>query len=329
MKRKGFTLVELLVVIAIIALLMGILMPALARVRQVAYRMMCGTNLAGIGKAIMLYAQENEENYPRAGSKYDTSWDTDGRLPRWDGQNAITAFTRSSFATVTSNFYYLIKYTEVPPKQFNCKGDTGSRVFKLSDTYTTLLDLTEAWDFGPGAKGADVREPGEYCSYSLQFPFTFDDTIGISKGRKTVFIGSTSHNASPLAGDRNPYLDKNAKEYLDGVIDTQDPPTWNTQIIDTGVYYDADKTGNSAAHQREGQNVLFNDIHVRFQKYPNCGIENDNIWKCWSVEEPTAMQKELGDTDFSITNRAGQGPQDKYDAFLVNEYNDDIEELGL
>ena len=68
-KRTGFTLVELLVVIAIIALLMGILMPALAKVRQIAYRMVCGNNIGGIGKAMMVYANDNEEAYPVAGGK--------------------------------------------------------------------------------------------------------------------------------------------------------------------------------------------------------------------------------------------------------------------
>jgi len=66
-QRKGFTLVELLVVIAIIALLMGILMPALARVRQIAYRLYCGTNLSGIGKAMLIYANDYDDELPRAG----------------------------------------------------------------------------------------------------------------------------------------------------------------------------------------------------------------------------------------------------------------------
>ena len=55
MKTKGFTLVELLVVIAIMALLMGILLPALAKVRQLAYRMACGANQRSVGSAMMVY----------------------------------------------------------------------------------------------------------------------------------------------------------------------------------------------------------------------------------------------------------------------------------
>ena len=72
MKRQGFTLVELLVVIAIIALLMGILMPALARVRQLAFRLTCGTNLSGIGKAMLVYANDFEDELPKAGARTNT-----------------------------------------------------------------------------------------------------------------------------------------------------------------------------------------------------------------------------------------------------------------
>ncbi|HEY5138127.1 MAG TPA: type II secretion system protein, partial [Methylococcales bacterium] len=64
MKKKGFTLVELLVVIAIIAMLLAILMPALGKVRQLAYRLMCGTNLGGLGKAMAVYSNDNQEQYP-------------------------------------------------------------------------------------------------------------------------------------------------------------------------------------------------------------------------------------------------------------------------
>jgi prepilin-type N-terminal cleavage/methylation domain-containing protein/prepilin-type processing-associated H-X9-DG protein len=60
-RRKGFTLIELLVVIAIIAILMGILMPALARVREQGKRMACLSNLRQLTMAWIMYADENDD----------------------------------------------------------------------------------------------------------------------------------------------------------------------------------------------------------------------------------------------------------------------------
>ena len=65
-RARAFTLVELLVVIAIIAVLIGLLLPALPRVYDAAQKTRCAANLRGIGQAFQLYTDDNRETYPVA-----------------------------------------------------------------------------------------------------------------------------------------------------------------------------------------------------------------------------------------------------------------------
>ena len=63
-KSSAFTLIELLVVIAVIALLLGVLMPALNKTKHLVAEKICSSNLRQVNLALATYANDNRELFP-------------------------------------------------------------------------------------------------------------------------------------------------------------------------------------------------------------------------------------------------------------------------
>ena len=77
-RQNGFTLIELLVVIAIIAILAGMLLPALARAKEAGRRIACVNDLRQLGMSLIMYADDHEGLYPAriSGGTAPGAWPT-------------------------------------------------------------------------------------------------------------------------------------------------------------------------------------------------------------------------------------------------------------
>ncbi len=81
--RRAFTLIELLVVIAVIALLVGILLPAIASARKTARATVCMSQLRGIGQGLVLYNGDNAEAVIPSYNMTTTGGGADDPLDGW------------------------------------------------------------------------------------------------------------------------------------------------------------------------------------------------------------------------------------------------------
>jgi hypothetical protein len=288
-RRTGlaFAVIGLVLPIVLIPLLMGILMPALARTRQLAFRMTCGTNLAGIGKAMLVYANDYQDKLPRAGGP-GTAWS--GRTPDWRADSRAGAFGLAADgsggrASVGSSLYLLVKYAEVTPKSFICKGDAGVTEFVAANYGVGGRQLIDLWDFGPN--------PAKHCSYAYHLPYG------------TYAVTTSNHPGFAVAADRNPWIDSPSQRAQNFLAFKPDLPPHNGTVEQA-------RRGNAISHQQDGQNVLFLDSHVEFAKRAYCGLQNDNIY--------TVSGNAMGADPLGTPPAFGSEPSNKIDSVLVNDW---------
>ncbi len=274
---------------------LGLFLPVLSRTRCTAFRMTCGTNLSGIGKAMLIYANDYEDELPRAGGP-NAQWVA--RTLDWKAPNSRTAYGMApdgtgGKASISASLYLLVKYSEVTPKSFICGGtskkawEKGVKEFKPGTYRTGRRDaeLIDFWDFGP--------DPTRHLNYAYHMVYGFHK------------LTTSGEPGFAVAADRNPWMDSPSAKARDFSAFKPDVPPFNGTA-------EQSKRGNTVRHLDDGQNVLFLDSHVEFARRAFCGLDDDNIY--------TISNSDSGAGDLAGTPPTlGSQPANRKDSLLVND----------
>jgi len=243
---KGFAAVGISV--PLVTFFLAIALYVGVRAWSTAYRLCCGTNLSGIGKAMLIYAGDYDDELPRVAGP-NSKW---GSTPNWQAETTAEAYGLNDDdgrASISANFYLLVKYAEVTPKSFVCIRDEGTSEFTLAKYKIRNKDLADLWDFGP--------DPSKHCSYTYHIPYG------------PYPLTTSSDPGLAVAADRNPWLDAPGRRARSVTDLTFLDPKGPRELV---------RHANSISHKEDGQNVLFADGHTDFEKDPFCGVNNDNIY---------------------------------------------------
>ncbi|HMN96165.1 MAG TPA: prepilin-type N-terminal cleavage/methylation domain-containing protein [Phycisphaerales bacterium] len=291
-RSRGFTLVELLVVIAIIALLIGLLLPALAKAQQSARSIKDATQINQIQKSFLVFSNDADGKYPTPGLVHRLPFDIGGgqivSIPGQGPEDFSKNNTANLYSLMVAREFFstniLIGPTEVNPVVFEYKNYDFAQYNPAGNSF---------WDLGFKAnihKGLGESDANCHVSYAH---------LTMCGDRKKSFWRNTQSSSRPILGTRGTRQGEfTGPEYFNSpTLQLHGPKKeWQGNIVyadnhvETGLrtFFPATVSFECGATQLTKDNIFASE----FTCYGTSNLLRQragDTWLCYTIGAPTEL----------------------------------------